>query len=370
MGKIRRDQRELLQEQGQRLRFGAGSGPLSVCVGLVLAAIAAAALSASPAASAKPGYTTYPGERFSQLNARGTQGFQITIKRIAGRVELTASRRTATAIYIVRSEKASADGIKATFPGLGRVSVRFHPSGRVQRGPAFCRGRPWFTQHGIFSGVIRFEGELGFTRIALQNARGFVHRRFRETCKGKGNSGAGRSRDFPFYSFAERGRSQGRTTFFTTLKRIDETAVVGSATYFASQQERRHGMTSVREASVSADPDTFAIAGPPSQPESATITPPPPFSGTASFQASPGALAEWEGTLAVELPGVETVQLTGSQFRPVLCRGRRCLGQSPSVRMLALAQADRAEQLIQEQGIGVEVPRFPLPLAGWLCRLR
>jgi hypothetical protein len=291
---------------------------------LLLAAMAtAAALSASPVASAKPGYTTFPAERFSRLTVHGTRGFQIVIKRIAGRVELTASNRTATAIYIVHGEKGPVDGIKATFPGLGKVSVRFHSSGRVQRGPAFCRGRPWFTQHGMFSGMIRFEGERGFTRIALQNAPGFVHRRSRETCRGGRD---GRSGDFPFYSLVESGRLRGRTTFFTALKRVDESAIVGSAMYVASQRERRHGMTSIRVASVNAYPDTFAIAGPSTQPESATITPPPPFSGTASFHASPGALAEWEGTLAVELPGAATVQLTGSQFRPVLCRSRRCLG--------------------------------------------
>ncbi|MGB7684695.1 MAG: hypothetical protein WBL45_02835 [Solirubrobacterales bacterium] len=206
---------------------------------------------------------------------------------------------------------------------MGKVSVRFHPSGRVKRNPPFCGGRASLTQHGVFSGTIRFEGERGFTRIAVQNARGFVYRSFKETCKGGSGGGSG---DFPFYSLAERGRVQGRTTFFNALKPIDESQFGGSATYLVSQWDKRHGMTSVRVAYVAADGDTFAIAGPPTQPESATVTPPPPFSGTASFHASPGALADWEGTLAVELPGVEPVQLTGSQFRPVLCRDRRCLG--------------------------------------------
>lgn len=323
---------EWLSDGDEWVGTGHHRGSRSRLAFYLLVAIAAVTLTTSPVASAQPGYSILPAERFSQLTVRGTQGFRITIRRIAGHVELTAARRTVTASYLVRRERGSADGIKATFPGLGRVSMRFRPSGRLQRGPAFCEGRRPITQHGEFSGVIRFRGERDFTRVSLQNARGFVYRSFKETCKG----GGGRSGDFSFYALAESGRSQGRTTSFTALKLIDNSEILGSALYSASQLERRHGMTSLRFAAVSAGWNTFAI-GPTLGPQvAATVAPPPPFSGTASFQASPGERASWEGTLAVDLPGVETVDLTGPQFRPVLCRNRRCLGrphggENPSV---------------------------------------
>jgi hypothetical protein len=290
---------------------------------LLLATMAAAVLAASPVASAKPGGLTFPAERFSQLTVRGTQGFQITIKRTANRVELTASNGKASAIYIAHSKKNPVDGIEAVFPGLGKVSVRFHPSGPVRHSPALCGGRAWFRQNGIFRGVIKFEGERRFTRVAMEHARGFVFRSFKETCEG-GNDG---SKTTPIYYLAERAKSQGRVTAFTAMKPISQSAFDNSSTYFASQRERRHGMTTIRIAVASTDPDAFALAGPPTQPESATITPPSPFSGTAGFQASLGTLAKWEGTLAVELPGVGSVLLTGPQFRPELCREQRCLGR-------------------------------------------
>jgi hypothetical protein len=292
---------------------------------LLLSATAAAALSLSPVASAKPGYFIVPAERLSQLTVKGTHGFQITIARIGGRVELTASSGNVAAIYVVRPAKAPADRIEGNFPGLGKVSVRFHPAGRAQSTPAFCGGRASFRQNGIFSGTIRFEGEMGFTRIHVENARGSVFRSFKEVCKESGEGDD--SETPPSYSLTEKARSQGKTTVFAATKSADILAPDRSATYFASQWKRQHGMVSVRVATAQADRDSFAIAGPPFRPESATITPPSPFSGAATFQASPGALAKWEGTLAVALPGVGSVPLTGSHFRPELCRGQRCVGR-------------------------------------------
>lgn len=284
---------------------------------LLAAIVAVAVLSAAPTASAEPGYFVAPAERLSQLSVRGTHGFEITVRRFPRRVELIASRGTASAIYIVRPKRGPADGIKATFPGLGRIAVRFVPSGRVQRGRAFCEGRPWSTQHGIFTGSIRFEGEREFTRVDLRDARGFVHHRSEEVCEDTSGGPAGEP---PFYFLEAGGWAQGRATALTALKPIDESQFGSSVQYFASQWEKRHGMTISRLAAVAGDLDTFVIAGPPRRPESVTISPPPPFSGSATFRAVPGAAPEWTGMLAVELPGVGTVQLTGPQFRPTCCR--------------------------------------------------
>lgn len=294
-----------------------GLGPLLVLV-------AATTLTASPVASAKPGYVTFPAERESQLTVKGTQGFQITIERIAGRVELTASDGSTSAIYVVHTTETPAEGIKATFPGRGKVSVRFDPSGRTQRWPGVCGGRAPIRQSGVFRGVIRFEGEQGFTRIVIGHARGFAYRSFKESCKGSKQGGSGAT---PIYSLTERAKSHGQTTVFAATKSTEGSAFAGSSHYFVSQWKRRHGMISIKTAFASTRSDTFAITGSPAQPESATVTPPSPFSGTANFHASPGELAEWKGTLAVDMPGVEPVRLTGPLFRPELCLGQRCVGR-------------------------------------------
>jgi hypothetical protein len=63
-----------------------------------------------------------PAERQSQLTIKGTQGFQVTIGRSRGHVELTASNRNSAAIYIVRPVKVPGNRIEAKFPGLGRIT--------------------------------------------------------------------------------------------------------------------------------------------------------------------------------------------------------------------------------------------------------
>jgi hypothetical protein len=280
----------------------------------------------APAISpARPGYYTFPAERISQLTIEGTRGFQITVAQINRRVELTASNGDTAAIYIVHPPRTSADQIQATFPGVGRISVRFDASGRVKRWPAFCGGRAPLGRNGVFRGVIRFRGEQGFTHVATGHARGSVYRSFKESCKGK--SSHGNSNTKPIYALTANARSSAGRIFFAALKSTEGSPFAGSSNYFASQSQRRHGMVSIKVASAKGGSSAFEITGSPSRLTSAVVTPPAPFSGTGSFEAASGELAEWAGTLAVDLPGLGTVQLTGSQFTPELCLGKKCVGR-------------------------------------------
>lgn len=292
---------------------------MKVGLGLLLVATMAAALAASPIASAKSGYITFPGERSSRLVVPGTQGFKITIERIAGRVELTAGGQEGSAIYVIRSVEGPADRIEATFPGLGRVSVRFHPSGEPHRAAAFCKGRGSIKQAGIFRGTIRFEGEQGFTKVAASHARGHVYRSFKEVCKRSGHA-----TDTPGYSLTAIARSPKTEIAFSAFRATD--SVFGDDTlHFVSLTEKRLGMLIARVALTRGQASSFVIEGPSARPDSAAVMPPSPFSGTASFRASAG-MTEWQGTLAVNLPGAGTVQLTGPSYRSKLCLNKRCLG--------------------------------------------
>jgi hypothetical protein len=46
---------------------------------------------------------------------------------------------------------------------------------------------------------------------------------------------------------------------------------------------------------------------------SATVRPPFPFTGSGSFLRNPDGSISWTGTLAVSLPGLGSVQLTGGK---------------------------------------------------------
>lgn len=294
-------------------------------LGIGLAAMAFAG-SAHPAIG-KPGYLVFPAERENSFSVMGTNGYEITVSHIGRRVELAASRGNAVAVYVVGSGKPSSDGhIEARFPGRGRISVRFQPTGPVRRTPPFyppaCNGGGEIEQAGTFKGTIRFRGEEGFTRLVAGRATGTTHRIFKEVCER--GSPDGNSKPKPTYTLSAYASAPGGIISFSAWRPAPGSDLPEEASYFGGSQKRRHGMTTVKVAVADADADTFAVGGPPAQPDSADVAPPRPFVGTASFERTAGRLV-WEGTLAVDLPGVDGMRLAGPSFQAQLCVNSRCL---------------------------------------------
>jgi hypothetical protein len=287
------------------------------------AAVTISLLAAPALAPAKPGHFVFPGYRARQLTVEGTHGVSIAVTRVGHRVELSASQGDRAAIYIVHPQRSSRDGIRATFPGLGRIAVRFHPSGQARHSPRFpgCRSGGEVTQHGTFTGAIRFRGEHGFTRVAVGRAHGSVLHSFKEVCAQ--SDGNGDSKHVPAYSLTAYDKSGGRAVLFTAWQSTVPEDTPSDALYFVSSLERRLGMRVVRVALARGDLDTFVIAGP----DSASVAPSAPFSGTAAFSGTPNGQSEWTGTLTVDLPGAEGVALAGPSFSSSLCRGQSCTGR-------------------------------------------
>jgi hypothetical protein len=294
---------------------------------------------------AKPGYFVFPGYRESQLTVKGTHGFVISVTQVGHRVELHASKGNASAIYILPMKNPPRESIRAKFPGLGRVSVRFHPSGEPRRSPPWpgCRGGEEVLQKGTFSGTIRFRGERGFTRVAASSAPGIVRRFSKEVCKD--SDGNDHSRLEPTYSLVASTKSHGQTAAFTALRPAPGAVFNDGSTYFGSLLGNKRGMTILKYAvAITADMDTFAIGGPPERPTSASVAPSSPFRGTATFQGTTDGQAQWEGTLEVDLPGAPGVKLTGPSFSSRLCLNRRCTGHEPP------RPQDQAQLFVQDSG--------------------
>ena len=316
----------------------------SLVTGLAIAASVALA-----PAQAKPGYSVFPGFRQSEFSLKGTHGYEVTVTHFGRRVALHASDGDSAAIYLVPARKPSGDGtIKATFPGVGRVSVRFDPSGQPRRSPPFfapeCRGRGEVRQRGTFRGTIRFRGEEGFTQVTVGKASGFVHLSHREVCKG-GPGGNSESLE-EGYSLTSYARSQGRLIVFRASRMSFEGLFDDYTTHSAQIMERRRGMMIARVATaLDASPRTFAVSGPPARPDSASISPPAPFRGTADFHGTVGGQADWEGTLAIDLPGASDLELAGPSFSSQLCLKRRCTGDP-----IPGSSAERPQLLAQGSG--------------------
>jgi hypothetical protein len=59
-------------------------------------------------------------------------------------------------------------------------------------------------------------------------------------------------------------------------------------------------------------------------PAEATVAPPAPFSGSATFERASSTRSTWLGDLALELPGFGRVRLAGPKYRSLVCRGNHC----------------------------------------------
>ncbi len=298
---------------------------------LLVIACCLAALAALPAgANAKPGYYVSKPSLFSVLDVRGSHGYRITVLGLGKEVSILAYKGGVSASYTVPG-KITDERIKARFGNRGRVSLRLQPTEPLEEeDEAGCRGKAPTTQRGVFRGTIRFRGEEGFTEARATRARGFVFHTYRQVCKRRGSEPSWpKLSEIPASSLSAVSNRGPRTPWFSAFK--EEPAKprnffssLEEANYTAASTEWRGRMAVYRSASVTAPPETFTVTPPGTRPAAATVDPPPPFRGSATYERGPGGTALWSGDLRVELPGLGEVPLTDSSYRAKLCRSLAC----------------------------------------------
>jgi hypothetical protein len=338
--------------QDSASRPGRGTGRLLPFAAAVLLALAlpAAAL-ARPARSfpASPdelcaqhrvvlGVTYYCQYEFT---LPASNGYRITVSAEkgagGGQVELTAERGAESASYAV-SGSVTAAGFSASFGQLGRVAVRFRPSARLRhrRLPHRCfPNRPPLvsSQLGSFRGVIRFRGERGYTRLFAHHASGALGDPASNVaklpgCELRGSKSQHSRQDRavtlqasvprPPVSF-QASRAFGR---LAQLPSLGPTQAGDRDLFLALAFDAPHGFAGpnkiliVRSAAALAPSAYFVFDSGLTQ---ATVAPPAPFSGSATFQRNAGGSSStWTGDLAVSLPGLGTVSLTAPRARAQL----------------------------------------------------
>lgn len=291
---------------------------------VLLVCSATALLAAPAAASAKPGYFVSSGGRTMEIGLQGSNGYRIEISKQGRDVSLLADNAPNFVIYTVPSRAREGDRIEARFPGRGRVSIRFRPQGEPRRWtPIFpgCRGGETVEQSGHFVGTIRFRGEQGYTSVQATRAPGKITTTQKEVCKRSTFEDRPEPEEERTEVFAS-SRSKGRAVAFdghtTTLRGFSFTAFGGQVA------ERRRGMTIYRSAIVTGEESQLALGDTRPFPLSAFIAPPAPFSGSAEYRRVPGGDNVWTGSLAVSLPGLGRVALTGPRFSALICRHSGC----------------------------------------------
>jgi hypothetical protein len=285
-------------------------------------------LGASPglAAAAQEPRVTLPPSHVTRFELRGSRGYDVVVSaNDRNYVTVKATRHGARTEYVTRGRPTDGLGGQARFGGLGSVGFGFRPTGRARqlpRHPGCDRGPT--VQKGIVRGLVEFTAERGFTEVSVRRARAELVRWPRLRCRVQERAAP---RDVGAQLFA---LTAGRLpTEFTATRFAANARPRGRRVQFeASAAERLRGVRILRAVSVAADTSTFRQPEPETVPEHLVLTPPAPFSGSASFQRTPESTFTWTGPLRVEFPGASPTKLTGPGFAAGLCALRGCAVES------------------------------------------
>jgi hypothetical protein len=217
--------------------------------------------------------------------------------------------------------------VRAQFGSLGRVSLRFRPSGQIpEHDPqSGCEGGSAISESGRFVGHLSFRGEGNYIHVFSAKGKAHITRSPRLRCeKGSALESPPRSlrkyvAPIPLlpdkYSIAllyASTRSHGRYVGITAVH--PEESPPGADVQLAIV-ESRHGMAIGHGVYLSGPPGTLLTSLPGSHPATATLAPPAPFFGKAAYSEESDA---WTGTLGVRVGGL-SLPLTGPEFHVHLC---------------------------------------------------
>jgi hypothetical protein len=293
---------------------------------VLLACSAAALLIAAPISSAKPGYFVIPAYQSIDLNLEGSKGYWINIAKQGRYVNLLAASRDTAVTYAARSLVPKGSEIRARFPGVGRVFVRFQPQGPPREEKPFplrgCKGGEIVKQPGQWVGTIRFRGEKGYTSASATRVRAAREIRAKAVCKRPRVSPQLEEDRTELYAISG---SRKRAVAFDASKVVIPD--LGATTSFgASVAEIRRGMTIIRHLFVSGKAKDVVAGDTRPHPLSGTFAPPAPFRGSGEFQRDAEGNSTWTGSLTVPFPGLDPVALTGPEFTARFCQHSGCTG--------------------------------------------
>jgi hypothetical protein len=202
--------------------------------------------------------------------------------------------------------------IQASLGELGEIDVDFEPSGRATKEKSACGGRTVAFDSGFYEGTIDFTGEEGYTQVSAIRAKGdlqFVLDLICPSVIGPSGTGprvpgaelrVGQRASRPGPSFGAHKNRPGARAFFE-----------------ASVTERRDGIGIERSTGSEGRPAAFEYDH---LLQTATVKPPPPFSGEATFRRNAAPANRWTGTLSVDFPGRSDVSFTAGHLHASLVR--------------------------------------------------
>lgn len=284
------------------------------------AAVVVLAFALVPEGAGAAGHYLVHGRRLTRIELEGSNSYSVLIVSDRNQhLTLQTTKGAFTTEYRTRDTLADPDLLKATLPGLGSISVRFHPRGPARRLPSFagCAGPRPIVQKGVVSGVIAFVGEREYTQAETHEAPAEIEEWKSQRCRIGANPERYDRRLTDWISKFSAGTLESEF-----LARSYRPGVLedGRVLYLAETADAVSGHASFvaiyRRVRIVAPAFSFADA----HPEHTTISPPPPFVGTGTFARTPESVFTWEGDLSIQFPGTDPLPLAGPRFEPDYCR--------------------------------------------------
>jgi len=242
-----------------------------------------------------------------------------------GTMTLEIRRQGEIVKYEVPGEATPA-GLKVRFGSLGTIDVAFTPTttlGSTKPGKG-CTGAPRTVREGVFSGTVDFTGERDYVRLEGP-ATGSMS--VIPPWKCPEVEAADPYSPLPLAAAAASGRRDAGEAGAATLSAgtracscyfaagVHHHRGGAKSTFIGYQVENREGMEIVRGVEARAPASAFEFdraAG------TATLHPPSPFSGEATFETLPSHRGRWRSTIQVPLLGADPIDTGAPGFRALL----------------------------------------------------
>jgi hypothetical protein len=288
-----------------------------------------AVLASSPFASAAAGsgapphrFTSSTFEEKAEFSLPASNGYRL---KVSGEVDehgssdvtFEATRGNTSASYFARGS-VTERGMHASLGALGMVSLRFHlakkhPIGKNSRRCFGYGGPAAETRLGALVGTVRFRGEQGYTEVLAHRVHGGIHETV--TCSND-EFGSGKPQSPNAVLLNAESPSKGlvfeATTYPGEWIQSGNTRLSGPDLFVLVAGEKREGVEILRLVIATATKSDFTYD---STLTSATVTPPPPFTGSATFSRATDGSTSWTGSLSAPVPGLGLVALVEPRLK-------------------------------------------------------
>jgi len=304
---------------------------------VVVSLVAAASAFAAPTIPHSLRHVQIPASVFLRADADAGGGYKLGLTafhldvppqngepaRVSSYLSLMLTKIGASAEYVARKRHFDVAGsVAAEWAARGRVNAHF-VARQVDHEPVPRCDGDYTVETGLLVGMLRFRGEGGYAEVDSTAVPATLTRQPEMECDFSSLAKGDES-----HESSSVGGSFGRSRRQLGVSASEHPAL-GTLTVRAYSSTSRDGVYVTRRVSATAPLTALALHP---EAETATLTAPPPFTGSATYRAFPGKEAgTWRGDLTVDFPGEPGVRLAGKRFGGAKLKPGECAPDDGSI---------------------------------------